>query len=217
MPTPAIDDRPAMSVPAEASGPEIILASASKSRAHILCAAGVPHQIVPADVDEAAVKLSLTQEGAPPFAVAETLAELKAQQVSRRHRGALVIGADQVLECGGRLFDKPADLDQARAHLGAFRGRRHTLLASVAMVRDGTVIWQYNDQAHLEMRDLSDAFIEWYIEQMGDQICESVGAYKLEGLGAQLFSKIEGDFFSILGLPLLPLLDVLRNQGVVAS
>lgn len=206
-----------MSASAETSAPTVILASASKSRARILRAAGAPHQIVPADVDEADVKLSLAQKGASPSAVAETLAEMKAQQVSRAHRDALVIGADQVLECDGELFDKPEDLDQARAHLRAFRGRRHTLVASVIVARDGAVVWRHNDQAHLDMRDLSDGFIEWYIERMGDEICESVGAYKLEGLGAQLFSNIEGDFFSILGLPLLPLLEVLRHHGVVAS
>lgn len=206
-----------MTVSEKPPAPPVILASASKSRAQILRAAGVPHEIMPANVDEADVKLSMAQQGAPPLAVAETLAELKAQQISHRDGGALVIGADQVLECGGRLFDKPADLDQARAHLMALRGRRHTLMAGVSMVRDGEVIWHYNDKAHLEMRDLSDSFIEWYIEQMGDPICVSVGAYKLEGLGAQLFSAIEGDFFSILGLPLLPLLDVLRDHGVVPS
>ncbi|MFT5182219.1 MAG: septum formation protein [Alphaproteobacteria bacterium] len=214
---PTIEDTTPMSASAETSAPTVILASASKSRARVLRAAGVPHQIVPSDVDEADVKLSLAQEGAPPFAVAETLAEMKAQQVSRGHRDALVIGADQILECAGKLFDKPGDLDQARAHLRAFRGRRHTLVASVTVACDGAIIWHHNDQAHLDMRDLSDGFIEWYIERMGDEICESVGAYKLEGLGAQLFSNIEGDFFSILGLPLLPLLEVLRDHGVVAS
>jgi septum formation protein len=202
---------------AESPTPPVILASASKSRAQILRAAGVPHEIEPANVDEADVKLSLAQQGAPALAVAETLAELKAQQVSRRHGGALVIGADQVLECGGQLFDKPADLEQARDHLMSLRGRRHTLMAGVSVVCGGKVIWHHNDQAHLEMRDLSDGFIAWYIEQMGDPVCESVGAYKLEGLGAQLFTSVEGDFFSILGLPLLPLLGVLRDHGVVPS
>jgi septum formation protein len=129
----------------------------------------------------------------------------------------LVIGADQVLECNGQMFDKPADLDDARAHLIALRGRRHTLAGSVSVVLDGTAIWHYNDQAHLDMRPLSDAFIDWYMEQGGDQICESVGAYKLEAMGAQLFEYIEGDFFSILGLPLLPLLAILREHGVVPS
>lgn len=199
------------------SPPPVILASASKSRAQLLYAAGVPHEAVPANVDEAEVKLSLRQDNAPPFAVAETLAEMKAQQVSRRLPGALVIGADQILECGGELFDKPPDLDHARAHLIALRGRRHSLVTSVSVVRDGVVVWHYNDQAHLDMRDLSNAFIDWYVAQAGGEICESVGAYKLEGLGAQLFSKVDGDYFTILGLPLLPLLDLLRNHGVVPS
>ncbi len=206
-----------MSEIAQPSAPPVILASASPSRAQLLLAAGVPHRVVPANVDEADAKLSLIGEGAPPISVAEALAELKAQQISRRHRDALVIGADQILECGGQLFDKPPDLDHARAHLIALRGRRHTLLTSVCVVRDAMVVWHFNDQAHLDMRPLSDAFIECYIDRMGDQICDSVGAYKLEGLGAQLFSKIEGDFFTILGLPLLPLLDMLRNHGVIRS
>ncbi len=213
----ASDGTPAMNASKPPSAPPVILASASKSRAQLLLAAGVPHQVVPANVDEDEVKHSLAREGAPPLTVAQTLAELKAQQISRRNRDALVIGADQVLDCDGQLFDKPADLDHARAHLIALRGRRHTLVASVSVVQDGREIWRHNEQAHLDMRQLSDAFVEWYIDRMGDQACESVGAYKLEGLGAQLFSNLEGDFFSILGLPLLPLLGVLRNHGVVPS
>lgn len=206
-----------MSSSAEPSGVSVILASASSSRAQILLAAGVPHTIVPANVDEAEVKRSLVQECAPALSVARTLAELKAQKVSQDNRSALVIGADQVLDCDGRLFDKPADLDAARAHLKALRGRRHTLSGSVSVVRDGSVIWNYNDQAHLDMRHLSDAFIEWYIGRVGEQMYESVGAYKLEGLGAQLFERVEGDFFSILGLPLLPLLAFLREHGSLPS
>lgn len=201
----------------EAAAPPVILASASASRAKVLRAAGVPHRVVPAHIDESEIKRALAREDAPPFAVAETLAELKAQQVSPRHRDALVIGADQILECGRQLFDKPRDLDHARAHLIALRGRSHTLLTSVSLVRNGAVIWHYNDQAHLTMRDLSDDFIEWYVDSVGETVCESVGAYQLEGVGAQLFEKIEGDFFTILGLPLLPLLDVLRNHGVVPA
>ena len=141
-----------MSPPAEPSGSPVILASASKSRTQILRAAGVPHTVVPANVDETVVKLSLAREGAPARMVAENLAEQKAHHVSRGHRGALVIGADQVLDCNGRLIDKPADLDQARAHLLALRGRRHTLVGSVSLVRDNEVIWRHNDQAHLDMR-----------------------------------------------------------------
>ena len=206
-----------MSASDQLSGPPVILASASTSRAQLLRAAGVAHRVVPANVDEAEVKRSLIGEAAPSFVIAETLAELKARQISQRHREALVIGTDQVLDCAGQLFDKPADLDHARAHLIALRGRSHTLMTSVAVVQDGSVIWHHNEQAHLEMRHLSDAFIEWYISQVGDQACDSVGAYKLEGLGAQLFAKVQGNFFTILGLPLLPLLDVLRNHGAVAS
>lgn len=193
---------------------EVILASASGSRAHLLGAAGVAHRVVPANIDEAEIKLALRRERAPAFAIAETLAELKAQQVSQRHAAALVIGADQVLECGGELFDKPVDLAHARAHLTALRGRSHRLLTGVCVVRDGGVIWHHNDRAELEMRAFSDAFMDWYLDRLGERACRSVGAYQLEGLGAQLFSRVRGDYFSVLGLPLLPLLGFLREHGV---
>ena len=198
-------------------GPQVVLASASASRAAILTNAGVPHRIDPAHVDEDAVKQALAAERATPAAVAATLAELKAQQVSMRSPARLVIGADQVLECGGVMFDKPPDRDHARAHLLALRGRAHVLTTAVAVVRDRRLLWHHDDCATLTMRELADDFIDDYLGALGDAACRSVGAYQLEGRGAQLFSRIDGDFFTILGLPLLALLDFLRNHRVVAA
>jgi septum formation protein len=195
--------------------PPVVLASASRSRIAMLATAGVAVNAHPAGVDEAEVKRALVAEEATPMLVAETLAELKAQQVSTRHPGALVIGADQVLACNEVLFDKPPNRDHARGHLQALRGRSHTLYAGVCVVRDGRYLWHANDSAELTMRDLSDAFIETYLDAIGDDALQSVGAYQLEGRGAQLFTRVSGDFFTILGLPLLPLLGFLRNHGVL--
>lgn len=195
--------------------PPVVLASQSRSRNSMLTAAGVAFACDPAGVDEAEVKRALLAEGATAAAIAETLAELKAQQVSRRHDGALVIGSDQVLDCNGILFEKPVDRTHARGHLQALRGKTHQLYASVCVVRDGEYLWHANDSADLMMRALSDAFIETYLDMVGGDALLSVGAYQLEGRGAQLFTRVSGDFFTILGLPLLPLLDFLRTQGVL--
>jgi septum formation protein len=195
--------------------PPVVLASASRSRGSMLEAAGVVFTTAAAGVDEDEVKRALRAEGASPMNVAETLAELKAQQVSRRHPGALVIGGDQVLECNDVLFDKPPDRAHARGHLLALRAKNHKLHASVCVVRDGEYLWHANDTAELAMRDLSDAYIDAYLEAIGDDALLSVGAYQLEGIGAQLFTRVRGDFFTILGMPLLPLLEFLRGQGVL--
>lgn len=193
----------------------IILASASASRRRMLDSAGVPLVVDVAAVDEQAVKQSLAQETTNPARVAEALAEMKALRVSARHPGALVIGADQMLDCEGRWFDKPGSLDEARQHLIALRHRTHRLTSSVVAVRDGQRLWRHTESARLTMRDFSDAFLDRYLEDVGPDALHSVGAYQLEGLGAQLFLLIEGDFFTILGLPLLPLLDFLRENGVL--
>ena len=145
----------------------------------------------------------------------ETLAELKAAKVSARQGTALVLGADQVLDCEGRWFDKPTDRATAAAHLRALSGKRHTLATSVCLVRNGTRVWHHNEAAHLTMRPLSDDFVASYLDTAGDDVLSAVGAYRLEGTGAQLFARVEGDFFTILGLPLLPVLDVLRTHGVL--
>lgn len=195
--------------------PSVILASASSSRAAVLRNAGVSIDCDPASIDEDAVKESFRKDNGSAAQVAEALAELKAQRVSQRHKGALVIGADQMLRCGGVWFDKPVDLDHARGHLMALRGKTHELIAAVCVARDGQCMWRHLESARLTVRPFSDAFLDEYIEAVGEAACLSVGAYQLEGRGAQLFSRIEGDYFTILGLPLLPLLGFLGNHGVV--
>lgn len=195
----------------------IVLASASRSRARLLEAAGVGFTAMPAAVDEAEIKIALRAESAPPTHVAEVLAELKAQRVSGRVPDALVIGADQVLECEGVLHDKPGDPAAARAQLTALRGRTHSLATAACVARGGVVIWRRLETARLTMRPFSDAFLDDYLARAGDAVTHSCGAYALEGPGAQLFSHVAGDFFAILGLPLIPLLDCLRNNGALET
>ena len=193
----------------------LVLASASPTRRRLLEQAGVAHCVEPARVDEDAVKQSLRAEGATPGQAAETLAELKAQKVSVRHPGALVIGADQMLDCDDRWFDKPADLGQAHDQLLVLAGREHRLTSAVVAVRDGTRLWHQRAEARLLMRPFDGAFVEAYLAAVGAAALESVGAYQLEGRGVQLFDRVQGDYFAILGLPLLPLLAFLRDQGAV--
>ena len=195
----------------------IVLASASQARRALLTAAGLDLVVDPAAVDEGALKASLAAEGAGPAAIAEALAELKASRVSSRHPGRLVIGADQILECDGRSFDKPANLAAARLQLSALRGRRHSLYSAALAMRDGHRLWHHVGRADLTMRAFSDSFLDSYLDRAGPAATASVGAYQLEGLGAQLFARIEGDYFIILGLPLLPLLEFLRAVGEIAS
>ncbi len=195
----------------------IVLASGSAARAALLHSAGVPAIIDAAAIDETEVRASLHAAHASAAAMAETLAELKAQRVSRRHDGALVIGADQVLECDGVVFGKPADIDSARDQLLALRGRRHQLLSAVVLVRDGHRLWHHVDRASLTMRDFSESFLDRYLQATGPAALSTVGGYQLEGAGSQLFAEIDGDYFTILGLPLLPLLQVLREHGLLPS
>jgi len=204
------DSRPKSALP-------VLLASASRARAALLRQAGVDCTVEPARIDEAAVKQSLQAERATADAAAMALAELKAQKLSRRNPGVLVIGADQMLTCGEVWFDKPPDMAQARAQLQALRGREHRLHSAVCVALNGAVIWRHGEQARLAMRAFSDAFLDGYLAAVGAQAMASVGAYQLEGRGAQLFARIEGDYFAILGLPLLPLLDFLRGHGVVPT
>ena len=196
--------------------PAVILASASPTRARLLTDAGIDHRVDAAHIDEAGVKEALCGESAPAGDIAATLAELKARQVAPRWPSALVIGADQILECGGVMFDKPVDLAHARGHLMGLRDKTHSLHSAVCVFRGGELAWQHVARAELEMWALSDRFIDDYLERVGPAVCGSVGAYRLEGLGAQLFRQVRGDYFAILGLPLLALLGFLRNHDVVA-
>jgi septum formation protein len=193
----------------------LVLASASRVRAALLRQAGLTFDIVPAHADEAATKRAMA--GAEPMAIARALAEIKALAVSALRPEALVIGADQVLVCAGMLFDKPADLDEARGHLRRLRGRVHHLCTATAVAQGGEVLWRYDERPELAMRDFSDAFIERYLAEVGGDALLSVGAYQLEGRGAQLFERVAGDFFSILGLPLLPLLSFLRQRNLIEA
>jgi septum formation protein len=199
------------------NAPHVVLASASAIRRTLLTNAGVAVTIDPGSVDEDEVKQAMKKEGASATAVAETLAELKAMRVASRHGDAFVFGADSMLECNGIWFDKPADRDHAAAHLTALSGRTHRLISSAVCVRNRARIWHHTSIALLTMRPLSRAFIESYLDAAGPAVQRSVGAYQLEGLGAQLFSKIEGDYFTVLGLPLLPILAFLRDNQVLVE
>jgi septum formation protein len=184
----------------------LVLASASAIRARLLEAAGVAFIVRPANIDEDALKTP----GADPVKVASALAERKALAVP----GELVLGADQVAVCDGRLLSKPSSLAAAREQLRFLRGKPHVLISALALAKDGAVVWRHTDEARLVMRDFSDRFLEAYLAADPETL-SSVGGYRLENPGAQLFARIEGDYFSILGLPLLPLLAALRDQGVI--
>ena len=194
--------------------PRLVLASRSLARSLLLRRAGIAFDVDAASLDEEAVKLAMKAEGATAMDAAATLAALKAERVCARHPGVLVVGADQILDCGGQWFDKPTDAEHLRAHLTALRGREHRLETAVCVARDGAVIWHDGDSATLTMRPFSDQFLDGYLVAAGPEALESVGGYRLEGPGAQLFSRIDGDFFTILGLPLLPLLAFLRGHGI---
>jgi septum formation protein len=197
------------------SAPKLILASASASRARLLAAAGLVFESYPVSLDEEAVKDSFRREGRSAGDCALALAETKARRACARYPGDLVIGADQMLVCGGQWYDKPKDGPSARAQLLALRGKRHELPTATAVLRDGTVLWRVVETPCLTMRDFSDAFLDDYLAKLGERALASVGAYQLEGLGAQLLARIEGDHFAIQGMPLLPLLDFLRGQGAL--
>jgi len=193
----------------------LVLASRSAVRRSLLEAAGVPVEICPADIDERGV-----EAGAPlqaPVAIAALLAREKAAAIARRNRGRIVLGADQTLSLDGRRFTKPADRATARAQLRALSGRSHELYSAIAFVQDGAVLFEYVGVARLTMRAVSDRFLDDYLDAVGDAATASVGAYQLEGFGIQLFERLDGDYFTVLGLPLLTALDFLRRHGCLAQ
>lgn len=203
---------------ATASTHEIVLASGSRARREMLAAAGVHFTVQAADVDEPAIRARLRKEDASlaPKRIAEVLAAAKAEDVSGKRDSSLIIGADQVLALGDELLSKAPSIEAARAALRKLRGRTHELHSAVAFAEKGKVTWAHVATARLTMRDFSDAFLDDYLLRAGDRVGQSVGAYELEGLGVQLFDRIEGDYFTVLGLPLMPVLAELRTRGIIA-
>lgn len=196
----------------------LVLASTSASRQAVLRAAGITFEAVAPHVDEDEIKTSLKMQGAPPRVIADALAEAKAVKVSRRMPGALVLGCDQILDLGrGQMLDKADTLVQARAHLELMSGREHRLLSAAVIAQDGQPVWRFIDSATLLMRSLSPAFIDRYLAAEGEALLGSVGCYRMEGLGIQLFARVSGNHYTILGLPLLALLDYLRARQVLPS
>lgn len=195
----------------------LVLASGSQIRREILQNAGLAFDVVPSTVDEAAIKAAIMQEGdVDPADLAQILAEAKAGDVSGAQPGALVIGCDQTLEFEGQCLSKPETVDAARRQLLSLSGKKHHLHAAAVLVRDGVTIWRYVDTVHVTLRDISPECVGLYLAQTGKAVLESVGAYQLEGTGTHLMKSIDGDFFSVLGLPLLPLLEALRDENVIA-
>ncbi|WP_394693283.1 Maf family protein [Hyphobacterium sp.] len=192
----------------------LVLASGSVIRRQILEGAGVPFQVQTSGVDEDAIKAASLNLG--PSALAVQLAEAKARAVTVPENG-LVLGADQILSLEGSLYDKARSREEARERLSRLRGRTHILHSGLAAVRNGKTIWTHSQDSYLTVRDFSDAFLDQYMEIAGGELTASVGAYAFEGLGAQIFEKIEGDYYAILGLPLLPVLSLLRREGVIMA
>lgn len=195
------------------SSARLILASGSAIRAQILTGAGLEFETIVKPVDEGAIKDSMRSEGAKIRDIADALAEAKAVRVSRQEAG-LVIGADQIMTMDGALYDKPTSIADAKDRLWSMRGRRHELVGAVVAAENGQPVWRYVGETRLWVREFSEEFLDQYIAVEGDRPLKSVGAYRFEGPGAHLFERVEGDFFSILGLSLLPLLDYLRARGI---
>lgn len=196
------------------SAPPLILASASPSRRRMLEHAGLSFAIEPSGIDEGEITRSLLAERAAPQEIAEKLAEMKALRVSSRYPEAMVVGADSTLACNGRLFDKPPSLEAARKQLLSLRGQTHELFSAVVVAKNSARLWHWNERARLTMRPFTESFLDAYLARAGEGILTSVGAYQLENLGAHLFSRVDGDYFTILGLPLLPLLSFLAVHGI---
>jgi len=194
----------------------LILASKSAGRAAVLKGAGLAFDQIHANVDEASIRDSLRAEGVPTARQADLLAETKAMKVSANHRG-VVIGADQILEVDGEAMDKAASMAEARSHLLRLRGKTHILQTAIVACIEGAPVWRHLAQPRLRMRNFSDAFLDAYLAGIGEAALSTVGSYEIEGRGAQLFDRIEGDHFSIIGLPLLPLLGWLRDRGTLPA
>lgn len=194
----------------------IILASGSAIRKQILDGAGLEYEVIVRPVDEAAIKDAMLAENSRLRDIADALAEAKAMRVSRQEPG-FVIGADQIMVMEKTLFDKPKDMGEVRTRLLSMRGKMHELVGAVVICENGAPVWRHMSRTKLWVREFSDAFLDAYIETEGEALMKSVGAYRFEGPGAQLFEKVEGGFFAILGLDLLPVLDYLRTRGVVQS
>jgi len=197
------------------SAQPLVLASRSAVRRTLLEAAGIPVTVHAADIDER--RLEAEAPSMPAAEIAGLLAHAKASLVAKSSPGRLVLGADQILTLNGKQFAKPADRIAARTQLRAFAGRTHELHSAVALVRDGATLFQYADTARLTMRSFSDSFLDRYLDLAGAAVTDSVGAYQLEGPGIQLFERIQGDYFTILGLPLLPTLYFLRRHGCLLT
>lgn len=199
----------------------LILASASSIRLQLLRAAAVPVTVLPVRVDEDTIRLALLAEGARPRDLADTLAEMKARKVAEKvfatGDDSHVLGCDQILECQGRVYGKPSSLAEAADHLNSLRGQTHRLLSAAVLYHRGEPVWRHVAEARLTMRQFSDAYRDDYLSRNWESIRHSVGGYKLEEEGSRLFTAITGDYFTVLGLPLLPLLGYLQDRGIIAS
>jgi len=196
-------------------GRPLVLASGSTARRHMLESAGIPVIVRPASIDEPAIARPLIEAGASPKEIAQRLALAKGLEASRRAPDDIILAADQTLELEGRLGMKPGSVAEARRQLRAMRGTTHSLHAAACLVGAGAMLWEGADTAELTMRAFSDAFLEAYLNRMGDQVCNTVGAYEYEALGVHLFEKVEGAHATILGLPLAALLDAMRRLGLL--
>lgn len=195
----------------------VLLASGSEIRQQLLLGAGVAFNVETSPVDEPSIMAALLQESAKPRDIADTLAEYKGRRVAIKNPDKIVIAADQVLVCEGQVYSKPDTQEQAMKQLQQLRGKGHQLLSAVVIFEDGAPVWRHIGRAQLVMRDFSDAFLAEYVQKIGDDILTTVGCYKLESLGVQLFSQVQGDYFTILGLPLIEVLGFLRTRGVLPT
>lgn len=194
---------------------QIILASKSPSRAMILSGAGIAFDVIPAHIGEEKIKASGLRAKQTPLQIGTTLAREKALKISKENPSAIILGADQILELDGEIFDKPKSMEEARETLLRLKSQTHKLIACVALASGGEIVQELQDEASLKMLDFSDEFLDDYLEEAGQDILTSVGAYQLEGLGAKLFEAVEGDFFTVLGLPLTKTLEALKTAGAL--